>query len=412
MSCQQNLRLPRRSIAIALTLSVSTACTSRTATLISPQVGSPAISTAQDVDPLLKDVQALVNLGARVTGTPAAEKASQYLTNEFRKAGYEVKIQTFTYPKFADLGSSLTVNGQQMEAWALIGSIAGKPSGRLVAVPNFGRPEDFANLDVKGAITIIQRGEIPFSQKIENAAIAGAVGVIVVNNQPGNVRGMLTRTPKIPAIALSQERGMPLIDQAKTPMTASFTVNARPLATGRNVIASKKGVTQPRLLVGAHYDSVQESPGANDNASGTAVMLGLARQFAKTPAANQLWFVAFDGEEDGLQGSRSFVEQAKPEFLRGLKGMLNFDMVGVNDKLLIQGSPTLSPVAKAITPNVSSSVVGSSDHASFRSKQVPILFFHRGPEPNYHTPNDKTVNPALLNETKQTAQQIIQQILK
>lgn len=375
---------------------------------------TPTRSTpAQTLDPLLADVQTLVNFGARETGTPAAEKASQFLADAYRKAGYQVQIQTFSYPKYADRGSKIVVAGNPLEAWAMIRSISGKPTGKLVAVPNVGRPEDFANVEVKNAIAMVRRGEIPFTQKVENAERAGAIGVVIVNDRAGNVRGTLTATPKIPVVALPQTEGTALIEQAqKSPTTISLDVNTREQAIGRNIIAFKPGVTQPRLLIGAHYDSVQGSPGANDNASGTAVVLGLARQLANTPRDRQVWFVAFDGEEDGLHGSRAFVEQAKPEFLQGLKGMLNFDMVGVNDRLQVYGSSTLSPIAKSVSPNAGSNVSGSSDHASFRSKKIPFLFFYRGTEPNYHTPNDKTVNPKLLNETKQTALKLIEQILK
>jgi aminopeptidase YwaD len=406
---QQHLRILNRSITLALIFLLTTIGVTHFDRILF-QFGSPAI--AQDVNPVLTDVQALVNLGARVTGTQVAEKASQFLTNEYRQAGYEVKIQTFTYEKFIDLGTSLTVNGTRLEAWPLVGSVAGNPSGKLVAVPNFGRPDDFAKTNVKDAIALIKRGEIPFTEKVKNAAIAGAAGVIVVNNEPGNVRGILKETPKIPAIVISQEQGTPLFEQAKKSATVSLKLNTRPQALGRNVIAYKKGVTQPKLLVGSHYDSVRSSPGANDNASGTAVNLGLARQLATTPLANQIWFVAFDGEEDGLQGSRSFVKQAKPDFLKGLRGMMNFDMVGINDPLIVQGSPALFPAAKAITSNVSSSIMGNSDHASFNSQRVPVLFFHRGIEPNYHTPNDKTINSKLVADTQQMALRIIQQILK
>ncbi|MDR9893598.1 M28 family metallopeptidase [Aetokthonos hydrillicola Thurmond2011] len=73
--------------------------------------------------------------------------------------------------------------------------------------------------------------------------------------------------------------------------------------TGRNIIARLEGVTQPKVILGGHYDAVSGSPGANDNASGTAVVLAIARRMAGTPLARQTWFVAFDGEEDGFNKS-------------------------------------------------------------------------------------------------------------
>lgn len=364
-------------------------------------------------DPLLADAQALVSLGPRVAGTPTAEKASELLIDRYRQLGYQVEVQTFTYPKFFDAGSSLSVDGKTIEAWAMVRSIAGNPSAKLVAVPNFGQPEDFKAVDVRNQIAIVKRGGgIQFIQKIENAAAAGAIGILIVNHQPGNIRGMLMKPSPIPAVSLSQDVGTSLLEQAqKTTVQATLSVKAQPNALGRNVIAHLPGVKQPRLIVGGHFDSVENSPGANDNASGTAVVLGIARSLAKSPAVNHIWFIAFDGEEDGLKGSEAFVDRATPQFLSGLKGMLNFDMVGVNDRLLLDASGTMSAIAQSITGDVNSSRFGGSDHASFKSKNVSTLFFFRGKDPNYHSPNDKVVDSRLLKETQDTALKMIPKIL-
>ncbi|MBE9013477.1 M28 family peptidase [Pseudanabaenaceae cyanobacterium LEGE 13415] len=365
-------------------------------------------------DPLFADAQALISLGARVAGTPTAERASELLIDRYKKLGYEVEVQTFTYPKFFDAGSSLSIDGKTIEAWAMVRSIAGNPSGRLVAVPNYGKPEDFKTVDVRNQIAIVKRGGgVQFIQKIENAAAAGAIGVLIVNNQPGNIRGMLMKPSTIPAASLPQDVGTSLLEQAqKTTVQATLTVKAQPDALGRNVIAHLPNVKQPKLIIGGHFDSVENSPGANDNASGTAVVLGIARSLAKSPAAKQIWFMAFDGEEDGLKGSEAFVDRATQPFLSGLKAMLNFDMVGVNDRLLLDGSGTMTSIAQSITGDVNSSRFGGSDHASFKSKNVSTLFFFRGKDPNYHSPNDKTVDPRLLKETQDEALKIVQKVLQ
>lgn len=360
------------------------------------------------------DLQALVNLGPRVTGTPVMEKASAYLIEEYRKAGYVTEVQTFTYPKFADLGSTLTVNRATIQGRALNGSTTGKLKAPLVAVPNFGQPADFTSVNVKGAIALVRRGEIRFSEKARNAAAAGAVGLVIVNSSSGNFYGSLAEAVKIPVLALSGQQGQPLLEQARRlPVAADLNVNAhRRTVTGRNVIAHLQGVTQPTVLLGGHYDSVPGSPGANDNASGTAVVLALARSLSTSPIAQQTWFLAFDGEEDGLRGSRAFVSAAKPQFLSSLKGMLNFDMVGVNEQLRVGGTPSLTALAQAVDSGIAT--IGSSagsDHASFAAKSIPILFFYRGQEPNYHTPNDKSVNPKLLDETTQVALDIVKRLL-
>ena len=76
-------------------------------------------------------------------------------------------------------------------------------------------------------------------------------------------------------------------------------------------------------------------------------------------ASRQAWFVAFDGEEDGLQGSRAFVRQAEPQFLGQLRAMLNFDMVGVNDGLQVSGASALTNLATVVDASITP--VGESE---------------------------------------------------
>ncbi|MBD1911097.1 M28 family peptidase [Leptolyngbya sp. FACHB-16] len=362
--------------------------------------------------PAIADVEALVAMGARVTGTPIAEQSSRYLEEAFQQAGYVTEVQTFTYSKFTDRGSTLTINGSTLSGRALNGSNPGRLTARLVVVPNVGRREDFAQVDVRGAIAIVQRGEIRFLEKARNAAAAGALGLIIVNTDDNNFQGTLGSGVSIPVLSLGGEDGRALLsNSAASPVT--LNVNAvEEMVTGRNVIAYMEGVTQPDVLLGAHYDSVAGSPGANDNASGTAVLLNLARQMADTPSSRQVWFVAFDGEEDGLRGSRTFVREAQPQFLQQLRAMLNLDMVGVNAGLQASGTSELTRLATTVNPSISIfGEAGGSDHASFAAVDVPVLFLTRGMEPNYHSPNDRQVNAQLLSETAQITLDVLNRLL-
>ncbi|NHC33598.1 M28 family peptidase [Scytonema millei VB511283] len=383
------------------------------AILITTLVALPTASLAQS-GRAGADVEALVKLGPRVAGTPVMAKASDYLEAEYRKAGYTTQIQTFTYSRFEDLGSSLTVGKTKITGLPLSGSVAGKADAPLVVVPNVGRQEDFARVDVKGAIAVVQRGEIRFSEKVQNASTAGAVAVAIINDRSGKLAASLGGgVSKIPVLTLSREQGSALLQSSQTQQPASLNVNTRQRqVTGRNVVAHLPGITKPQILLGAHYDSVPSAPGANDNASGTAVVLEIARRISKTPLANQTWFVAFDGEEDGLHGSKAFVQTAQPQFISSLKAMLNFDMVGVNPSLRVSGTPQLTARVKAAQSRLSTSESYSgSDHASFAAAKVPVLFFHRGREPNYHTPNDKQVDSNLLDETVSVGLEIVEQLL-
>lgn len=360
------------------------------------------------------DVNALVEMGPRVTGNSAIIKARTYLLEEFRKAGYVAELQPFTYTKFVDQGSTLTVDGTPLQGRGLEGSPVRQVNARLVVVPGVGKSTDFSKVDIKGAIAIVQRGEIRFGQKAENAEKAGAIGLIIINNKPGPFGGTLARETTIPVLALSGEEGLLLVSRvSQQSKLGSLNVNARRQeVTGQNVVAYSAGVTQPKLIIGGHYDSVEGSPGANDNASGTAVTLAIARQLRGSSLARQAWFVAFDGEEDGLHGSQAFVKAAQPTMLQRLQGMLNFDMVGLNEQLQVSGTQALTDQIRSLDSKiVVSENRNDSDHASFADANIPVLFFHRGLDPNYHQPGDRLVNAKLLDETTEIALKLIRNLL-
>ena len=89
---------------------------------------APSAASAVEPGRAGTDVRALVKLGPRVAGTKVMDRASTYLIEQYRKAGYVAEVQTFTYPKFEDLGSSLTVDGTTIKGQALNGSRSLKPT--------------------------------------------------------------------------------------------------------------------------------------------------------------------------------------------------------------------------------------------------------------------------------------------
>jgi hypothetical protein len=359
------------------------------------------------------DMKALLTNGPRVAGTPAASQAAEYLAVELRKVGYTVEFMPFSYTRTRDLGSSLSVGSANLQANAIAGSPARRLEAPLTPVPNQGRAEDYTGLDVQGAIVVVRRGGIPFLEKARIAAERGAVGLIVVNNGPGNVRGTFGGIGPIPTVTVSQEEGEPLLGQAG----ARAFLEVRSVTEevqGRDVIA-KRGTTLPQAVVGAHYDSVPGALGANDNGSGTVTVLGLARELAQSPISERTWFVWFDGEEDGLWGSRRFVEQNQ-ELVQGLRAMLNLDMVGVNvgGSLGIGGSSSLQALADCNSVQVScgSAAEGGSDHLPFAQAGVPVLFFFRGLDPNYHKPGDTLYDVNLLADTAKVVRGILEGLFR
>jgi hypothetical protein len=183
-----------------------------------------------------------------------------------------------------------------------------------------------------------------------------------------------------------------------------------------NVVAILPGVdpslNEENIVIGAHYDHLgfghfgarerasegQIHPGADDNASGTAVLLELARRLSQLPAkpTRTVIFVAFSGEELGLYGSRHFVGDAP--FLSSTKAMINLDMVGRlrENRLTVFGarsgekfSDIISEAARELGLEINQSdSVGRSDHMSFYNKQIPVLHFFTGNHADYHRPSD------------------------
>ncbi|MDR3047578.1 MAG: M20/M25/M40 family metallo-hydrolase [Bacteroidales bacterium] len=150
---------------------------------------------------------------------------------------------------------------------------------------------------------------------------------------------------------------------------------------------------------GRTFDSLHTHYGADDNASGTAMMLEMAKRLSKVDHRRSIIFIAFAAEELGLLGSKYFVEHC-PVDLKQVVAMFNFDMVGKykNHTLNIGGSKTAietesmaDSIAKQFNVELkfSPSGLGPSDHASFYAQQIPVFFIHTNADTTYHTPYDK-----------------------
>ena len=159
------------------------------------------------------------------------------------------------------------------------------------------------------------------------------------------------------------------------------------------------------MILGAHYDTVADVPGANDNASGTAVLLTLARRLSQESFPFSLRLMAFGSEELGLLGSQFYVDSLTSEERRRISAMLNFDAVGRGNGLRILGATELTDFVVAqgneqgIEVRRSRGLAGaSSDHASFARADIPIIMFFSDDFSGIHTPDDtlEFINPSLL----------------
>jgi aminopeptidase YwaD len=157
--------------------------------------------------------------------------------------------------------------------------------------------------------------------------------------------------------------------------------------------------------VGAHYDSVAAGPGANDNASGSATLLEIARVLDLRGQEEGVCFVAFGAEETGLFGSRHFVATLTSQDQPSPQAMVDLDMVGVGDEWQLMGSPSLveeidqGAAALGLSP-VPTEPSLQSDHISFMDAGIPAILIYRFQDPRQHTEADRAefVQPQLLEE--------------
>ncbi|HUK18524.1 MAG TPA: M20/M25/M40 family metallo-hydrolase [Bryobacteraceae bacterium] len=318
--------------------------------------------------------------------------------------------------------------------------------GKLVLVLRH-EPQEFDEHSVFAGREFTQHAS--FTNKAVNAKMHGAAGVILINDVdhhaadgdrlPGfsgaegpSDAGIIFVQLKAARVAgWFAEAGKSVkqiedgIDRDLKPESFAFPDSirvdaavdiAREVKTVHNVAGYLPGSSSESeyVVIGAHYDhlglggqySLAPSqtgtvhPGADDNASGTAGVIELARWFSRQPKQKRgILFLCFAGEELGLLGSEYYV--AHPDLpLDRAVAMINMDMIGRvrNAKLYIGGvatGSTLRATLDGITPKYGMKVdysetsgYGSSDHTSFTAGGVPVLFFFSGLHADYHKPSD------------------------
>ncbi|MBN2616139.1 MAG: M20/M25/M40 family metallo-hydrolase [Bacteroidales bacterium] len=317
---------------------------------------------------------------------------------------------------------------------------------------------DYKGLDVKGKWVLVLRGDpdpdnlnSPFARysrdrdKAMAAMDHGAAGLLLVSGKEFDKKDKLEGLRKIefsagiPVFQITRKVadgmfstgsvatletkikrtnkpvGMDL--QATVNATASIVTDKK---TTRNVLAILKGndptLQDEYIVIGAHYDHLgmggpntgSRRPdtlavhyGADDNASGTSLLLELAGKLAteQKHLKRSIVFVAFSAEEMGLLGSKHFVKDSLID-LQKVDAMINLDMIGrmnKDRKLEIGGTGTTPiadsllkalPLADSLKLVLSPEGYGPSDHASFYAHDIPVFFFSTGTHLDYHTPAD------------------------
>ncbi|MEV6909748.1 M28 family peptidase [Amycolatopsis sp. NPDC051071] len=285
--------------------------------------------------------------GNRVSGSPGYDAAAEYVTKTLTDAGYLVRRQEFTFPDYAMVAETATetapvsrvlhpllayfsVSTPETGISAALGEPAGKATGCT--------PEDYTGGDVTGKIVLVDAGGCATSLKQVTAANAGATALVMnVNytNPTMNIRHRIVppETARIPTATLTRAESEELkADAAQGEVTLHLDLRSRPITTrGYNLIADTPGGAEAgTVVVGSHLDSVDTTPGMNDNAAAAAMQLEIARQLAPyaREIKNRVRFAWWDAEEKGLVGSQYYVDQLSRR-QQGETGLyLNLEMIG------------------------------------------------------------------------------------
>lgn len=364
----------------------------------------------------------------RAAGTDGYHASAAYVAEQLTAAGYDVTLQPFTFDGFVQLAPpELVVIAPEPMAFAAtdLGVVAysgsGVVTGTVQAVdiiapadvpPNSStsgcEATDFVQFQA-GNIALLQRGVCPFRVKVQNAADAGAAGVIIFNEgQPGrtDLFGGTLRdalAPDLPVLSASYGVGQQLLDaQARAgAVTARLDVSTkRGEIETVNVLAETRGGDSDHVIMaGGHLDSVAAGPGINDNGSGTAALLEIALQLAalEIQPVHKVRFAFWSAEELGLLGSAHYVtdlSENDPDALARIALYLNFDMIASPNYMravysLGASAPTGSQeIEVAFTDYFDAhdlywetvSIAGRSDHGPFLLAGIPAGGLFSGAE--------------------------------
>lgn len=388
-------------------------------------------------------------LEGREVGSWGAHCAADYIAATFQDLGLQPAgdggawYQSFPVRKGAEVGPNnrLAMSDQAYapgKDWIPLGySASGDVDGALVyaghGLSRPGHPDDqFAHVDLTGKVAVVEWGDPDTPSggglradphfKATVAAGRGATGLVVLLPEGASLPSPdeeIRNALSIPVVAVTPTNAAAFKQAAEGGARITLETDVRPTtAEARNVVALLPG-SDPNLksqyvIVGAHFDHLGMGGegsldpdaqavhnGADDNASGTAALLEIARGLSRGPAPDRsVVFIAFTGEEKGLWGSAHFVAHPTID-LSDAVAMLNLDMVGrlSENTLTVFGTGTATeweevandanaqlaqPLKLAFSPDG----YGPSDHASFTAAGIPVLHFFTNTHADYHRPAD------------------------
>jgi hypothetical protein len=361
--------------------------------------------------------------GQRAVGTPGYEESVGYAADVLRHAGWRVRLQQVPMPLWRERTPATLSVGEAaplepIRDFRVPGySAAGQVDGPLRAVDDGCQATDFDGLS-PGDVAFTGAGTCFLWRKTVNARKAGASALVVQTS--GSRRGVAFATLVFPRL------GLPVVMMstrvpARDGDRVQLTVDAETVSGHASNVIAELGPRHGRVaMAGAHLDSVPNGPGINDNGSGVATLLEVARTFGPRPPGRvRLAFWA--GEEEGLYGSRRYVRELSEDQRREIAAYLNFDMLGSPNAvpaIYSDGEARLGALLRRLHPGRERGVLtgNRSDHSAFERVGIAVNGLYSGAtepgpggrprDPCYHLPCDTLANvnrPELLAMARATA---------
>jgi Zn-dependent M28 family amino/carboxypeptidase len=373
-------------------------CTKRTNDTIEKLLECVTLEGVREHQAAFQEI-ADANGGNRFSGLPGHDASVDYVVERLKSAGYDPDVQSFEYLAFAVVGPSAlqqTAPGQVTyvegtDFGVIDQSDPGDETEPVTAVDlqlGIGNTStsgceaaDFAGFPA-GNIALLQRGTCTFELKAENAAAAGAVGIVIFNQ--GNTADPARQG--IPAVTLTagNESGIPVLgttyalgEQLAGTTGLQMRVFANTLRdtkTTFNVLAELPGDDSNVVMVGGHLDSVSGGPGINDNGSGSAAILDIAEAMRKVEPVNTVRFAWWGAEESGLVGSRFYVANLSQAEQDDIALYLNFDMIGSPNyvRFVYDGDGSVGPVGPPGSGAIEALFVDFYDDRGLASAPTPF----------------------------------------
>jgi aminopeptidase Y len=366
---------------------------------------------------------ATANGGTRTTGTAGERATVAYVARTLGDAGWRVRRQRFAFAYFyersaarVDLaGGRALVEGRDFTTLTYSGSGTGE--GPLRAAGGGCTTDDVAPVR-PGDVALVTRGGCRFGVKAAHAQAAGAVALIVLDANAAAaapIGSLLRLGTESPAVIVGAGPANDLLAPAPGPVRVSVDAIAE-RRWSTNVIAETTGPKDHVVMAGAHVDSAPTGPGLNDDGSGIAALLELARAFGGRAPAARIRLGFWGAEEPGLFGSTKYVSTLPPAAREQVSAYLNLDMIGSpNPKRAVYtgADPGIERLLRGLigpSAEPEDQSLARSDHVPFRDAGIPVGGLFTGTsepwDPCYHLPCDtaSNINTKVLTElTRVTA---------